>query len=65
MKKKMPKWLCGVGTLAVCVMLTGCGHEHTWTEAAYTEPKTCCECGETEGELLQAYFEKGGMAMKS
>ncbi len=50
--KKMPKWLCGVGTLGVCVMLMGCGHEHTWTEATCTEPKTCSECGETEGEAL-------------
>lgn len=52
MKKEMQKWLCGVGTLAICVMLTGCGHEHTWTEATCTEPKTCSECGETEGEAL-------------
>lgn len=33
-------------------LLTGCGHEHTWTEATCTEPKTCSECGETEGEPL-------------
>lgn len=52
MKKEMQKWLCGVGTLAVCVMLTGCGHEHTWADATCTEPKTCSECGETEGEPL-------------
>lgn len=32
--------------------LTACGHEHTWTEATCTEPKTCSECGETEGEAL-------------
>ncbi|MGN0407013.1 MAG: hypothetical protein ACI4EJ_02020 [Bacteroides sp.] len=30
-------------------MLSGCGHEHTWTEATCTTPKTCSECGETEG----------------
>lgn len=27
-------------------------HEHTWIEATCTEPKTCSECGETEGEPL-------------
>lgn len=52
MKKEMKKWLCGVGTLTICVMLTGCGHEHTWADATCTEPKTCSECGETEGEAI-------------
>ena len=52
MKKEIQKWLCGAGALAVCVMLAGCGHEHTWAEATCTEPKTCIECGETEGEAL-------------
>ena len=33
-------------------VLTGCGHEHKWTEATCTEPKTCTECGKTEGEPL-------------
>lgn len=52
MKKEIQKWLCGVGALAMCVMLTGCGHKHTWVEATCTEPRTCTECGETEGEPL-------------
>ncbi len=34
------------------MMLSACGHEHTWEEATCTEPKTCSECGETEGEAL-------------
>lgn len=50
--KRGQKWLCGVGTLTICFMLTGCGHEHTWVEATCTVPKTCSECGETEGEAL-------------
>lgn len=50
--KRGQKWLCGVGTLTICFMLTGCGHEHTWMEATCTVPKTCSECGETEGEAL-------------
>jgi len=41
---------CMIGVLAVCFMLTGCGHEHIWSEATCTEPKTCNECGKTEGE---------------
>ena len=28
------------------------GHEHTWVEATCTEPRTCAECGATEGEPL-------------
>ncbi|MCR5138426.1 MAG: FHA domain-containing protein [Oscillospiraceae bacterium] len=27
-------------------------HEHVWTDATCTEPKTCSLCGETEGEAL-------------
>ena len=39
--------------LLVCLLaLSGCGHEHTWTNANCTTPKTCSECGETEGEAL-------------
>ncbi len=37
--------------------LTGCTnssltHQHTWQDATCIEPKTCSECGETEGEPL-------------
>ena len=34
------------------LLLAGCGHEHTWTEATCIKPKTCKTCGETEGEPL-------------
>lgn len=44
--------LYDISTIAVCILLTGCGHEHTWKEATCTEPKTCSECGEIEGEPL-------------
>lgn len=50
--QKGQQWLFRVGTFAICFMLTGCGHEHTWVEATCTEPKTCSECGKTEGEAL-------------
>ncbi len=35
--------------LLIVGMLSGCGHQHVWNEATCTEPKTCTECGETEG----------------
>ena len=31
---------------------SGCAHEHSFREANCTEPKTCMECGETEGVAL-------------
>lgn len=38
--------------ILICLLaLSGCGHEHTWTDANCTTPKTCSECGETEGEV--------------
>lgn len=36
----------------LCIGLTGCGHEHSWYNATCTTPKTCRECGETEGAPL-------------
>lgn len=36
---------------AFVIGLTGCGHEHVWVEATCLVPKTCSECGETEGEV--------------
>lgn len=53
---KHKKLLHLIGTFTVCFMLTGCGHEHTWSEATCTEPKTCSECGETEGKALGHCF---------
>lgn len=50
--KRRKKWLCGTTAIALCFIITGCGHEHTWAEATCTEPRTCNECKETEGEAL-------------
>lgn len=36
----------------VAALLAGCGHTHTWVDATCTSPKTCSDCGETEGEPL-------------
>ena len=38
--------------LSLTIVLCGCGHEHTWKDATCTEPRTCSECGATEGEAL-------------
>lgn len=46
MKKIMVLFCLAVLCLAV---LTGCGCEHTWSDAACDAPKTCGECGATEG----------------
>lgn len=42
----------------VTVSLTACKHEHSWTDATCTEPKTCSTCGETEGEPLNHVWKE-------
>ena len=52
----MRKFVIVVTTLflAISVCLSGCGqHEHTWVEATCAAPKTCSECGMTEGSALE------------
>ena len=41
---------CVAFIVSMMVLFSGCGHEHTWVDATCTEPRTCTECGETEGE---------------
>ncbi len=41
-----------VFSLILVLLLTACGHTHTWQEATCTQPETCSECGETQGEPL-------------
>lgn len=65
MKKKYLLMLCL--TVLMALLLGACGeseaneaqsakvpknHEHTWTEATCNAPKTCSDCGETEGSAL-------------
>lgn len=40
-----------VALLCLC-LLSGCFHQHVWTDASCVSPATCLECGETEGEPL-------------
>lgn len=49
MKRIIPLTLL---VLVFACMLAGCSCEHTWQEANCTEPKTCTNCGETEGTPL-------------
>lgn len=48
------KKLMLLAVLVLCMaMLTGCFCKHeTWNDANCETPKTCAECGETEGEAL-------------
>lgn len=46
------KKLSAIIILVCLLVLSGCGHEHTWQDADCINPKTCSECGETEGEAL-------------
>ena len=45
--------------LFLSISLMACGHEHKWIDATCTSPKTCEECGETEGEPLGHTTEFG------
>lgn len=42
----------------ITFILSGCGHEHSYADATCIAPKTCTECGETEGEALGHIFLK-------
>lgn len=44
--------------LLLCLSLTACGHEHTFSEATCTVPMTCSECGITEGEASGHVFSE-------
>lgn len=52
MKKRVTVLLLTVVSAVTMISLAGCGHEHTWSKATCTDPKTCKECGETKGEPL-------------
>ena len=48
----MKKIVALILALSMMFALCACGHQHSWVEASCTEPKTCSECGKTEGEAL-------------
>lgn len=45
-------FLCIFLTLAMLLLLAGCGCEHEWQKADCTAAKTCTKCGETTGAPL-------------
>lgn len=49
MKKKL---LTALLALSLILLLAGCGCDHIWMEANCVNPRTCSECGETEGAPL-------------
>ena len=49
MQKNMRILIVG---LLLCVLLTACGHQHSWRPATCQLPKTCTECGVAEGVAL-------------
>lgn len=56
----MKKQILKIGlTITIIFCLAGCGHKHTFSDATCTEPKTCTQCGETEGEPLGHTVEIG------
>lgn len=50
MKKTLFVILMGVFSLT---LFSGCCREHQWTDATCDAPRTCSECGKTEGEKLE------------
>ena len=65
-------WVCSnCGQLVQSVLgdiCPYCGakkHEHSWREATCTEPKTCSECGETEGEALGHQWDEGTVVQEA
>ena len=51
MNKRILALIALVLVFALGLTACGCAHE-TWTEADCLNPKTCADCGETEGEAL-------------
>ena len=43
--------------IALILILTIGKHEHTWKEPTYDSPKTCSDCGETEGYSIKQMLE--------
>jgi hypothetical protein len=53
-RERMKKGTIWFVLFIACMMISGCSKkdEHVWNEATCTVPKTCSECGATEGEAL-------------
>ena len=54
MTRKLSVLIC---ILALAMIFTGCCRHEEWTEANCNAPKTCVECGETEGVALEHIWQ--------
>ncbi|MCR5457773.1 MAG: hypothetical protein K6F14_06825 [Clostridiales bacterium] len=52
MKKTLTSLILVTIMLATLLIVSSCSCKHNWIEATCTVPKTCSECGKTEGEAL-------------
>lgn len=48
----MKKKILMLASVVLCILLAGCQCKHEWVEADCITPKTCSQCGETEGEAM-------------
>ena len=58
---KKIKLIAIISTLSLFI-LSGCCREHQWVDATCDAPKTCSECGKTEGEKLEHIWEEATCA---
>lgn len=53
--------ICSIfAAVLLLLSLTACGHTHKWEDATCTAPKTCADCGETQGEKLTHKSDSDG-----
>lgn len=55
----MKKKLLFIVSCLMMFAITGCGHQHTFSDATCTDPAKCTECGEVQGEALGHTTEVG------
>ncbi len=54
----MKRWIIPLVIAAACmILLAGCECKHQWCEADCNRPRTCTECGLTEGDTLHQWLE--------
>lgn len=69
-RKRLPKRsIVGIAAAAIAIVVAlcvanalGAFHQHTWKDATCTEPKTCTECGATEGDPLGHDYQEQDVA---
>ena len=51
--EKMKKYVITALLVLFCCTLSACGCKHTWDNATCQTPKTCSQCGATEGDVAE------------